>query len=145
MRAILEIEAPLSEELLLKRISWCFGREKVTKVVQQNYEYQMHGCQQFGITGHDGFLYLAGENNIVFRGAGEINRDIKQIALEELAAGMREIISQNMTVDKNGLYRTLAQQCGVKRVGKAINERFDRALQLLSDVVSIDGEQVTVK
>lgn len=42
VKAILETEAPLSEELLLKRIVSLFGREKVTSVVQRTYEQQMY-------------------------------------------------------------------------------------------------------
>ena len=36
VKAVLEVEAPLSEELFLRRIVWLFGREKVTKVVWQD-------------------------------------------------------------------------------------------------------------
>ena len=49
IKAILEIESPLSEELLLKRIVWCFGREKVTSVVKQAYEQQIYGYRSYGI------------------------------------------------------------------------------------------------
>ncbi|MCD8336600.1 MAG: AAA domain-containing protein [Lachnospiraceae bacterium] len=145
VKAILEVEAPLSEELLLKRIVGLFGREKVTSVVQRSFEQQMYGYQRYDIVRRNGFLYLANAEQPSFRGVGDIARDIKQIAPEELAAGMLEILKQNMTADKNGLYRTLAQQCGINRVGKAINEQFDSVLRLLSDDVYIDGEQVMLK
>ena len=110
MKAILEVEAPLSEELLLKRIVWCFGREKVTKVVLHAYEQQMSGYQQYGIIRKNGFLYLANGKKIQFRKSGDIEREIKQIAPEELAAGMLEILKQNVSADKNGLYHSLAIQ-----------------------------------
>ena len=145
IKAILEIEAPLSEDLLLKRIVWCFGREKVTSVVQRNYEQQMYGCQQYGIIRRNGFLYLNTEKEIQFRGPGDIERDIKQIAPEELAAGMYEILKQNVTADKNCLYRSLAAQCGVARVGKAINEAMDAALDVLNVRIIFDGEQISIK
>lgn len=145
IKAILEIEAPLSEDLLLKRIAWCFGREKVTSVVQRNYEQQMYGYQQYGIIRRNGFLYLNTEKEIQFRGPGDIERDIKQIAPEELAAGMFEILKQNVTADKNGLYRSLAAQCGVARVGKAINVAMDVALDVLKDRIILDGEQISIK
>ena len=145
IKAILEIEAPLSEELLLKRIAWCFGREKVTSVVQRSYEEQMYGCQRYGIIRRNGFLYLNDAKEIQFRGPGDIERDIKQIAPEELAAGMFEILKQNVTADKSGLYRSLAAQCGVARVGKAINEAMDSALLILKDRIIVDGEQISLK
>lgn len=125
IKAILEIETPLSEDLLLKRIVWCFGREKVTSVVQRAYGQQMYGCQHYGIIRRNGFLYLNNGKEIQFRGPGDIERDIKQIAPEELAAGMFEILKQNVTADKNGLYHSLAAQCGVARVGKTIQSAYN--------------------
>ena len=38
VKEILEVEAPLSEDLFLKRIVWYFEHEKVTNVVQRSYE-----------------------------------------------------------------------------------------------------------
>lgn len=145
VKAILEVEAPLSEELLLKRIVWCFGREKVTKVVQRAYEQQMFGYQRYGIIRKNGFLYLDNKKKIQFRKSGDIEREIKQIAPEELAAGMLEILKQNVSADKNGLYHSLAAQCGVTRVGKAINEAMDSALHILNNSIIIDDEQITIK
>ena len=145
VKAILEVEAPLSEELLLKRIVWCFGREKVTKVVQRAYEQQMLGYQRYGIIRKNGFLYLDNKKKIQFRKSGDIEREIKQIAPEELAAGMLEILKQNVSADKNGLYHSLAAQCGVTRVGKAINEAMDSALHILDNSIIIDDEQITIK
>lgn len=145
IKAILEVEAPLSEDLLLKRIVWCFGREKVTNVVQRTYEQWMCGYQRYGIVRRNGFLYLNNRKVIQFRSQGDIVRDIRQIAPEELAAGMFEILKQNVTADKNGLYRSLAAQCGVARVGKAINEAMDAALDVLKGRIVVDGEQVSIK
>ncbi len=145
VKAILQVEAPLSEELLLKRIVWYFGKEKVTGAVQKEYEHLMIGYQRYGIVRRSGFLYLANIKTVSFRGPGDIEREIKQIAPEELAAGMLEILKQNVTVEKSGLYRTLALQCGVSRAGKAIGEYFDSALRLLANDIYADGEQITLK
>ena len=145
IKAILEVEAPLSEDLLLKRIVECFRREKVTSVVQQAYEQLMNQCRQYGIIRRNGFLYLDSDKEISFRAPGDIKRDIKQIAPEELAAGLLEILKQNVTADKNGVYRSLAAQCGVNRLGKTINEAMDSALYILSDRIVIDGDQISLK
>lgn len=144
-KEILEIEAPLSEELFLKRIVWYFDHEKVTSAVQSAYERQMYRYQRYGIIRRNGFLYLDNGKEIQFRRQGDIERDMKQIAPEELAAGMLEILKQNVTVDKNGLYRSLAAQCGAARVGKAINEAMDSALHTLEDRIIVDGEQISLK
>ena len=147
IKAILEIEAPLSEDLLLKRLAWLFGREKVTSFVQKNYAQQMYGHQRYGIIRRNGFLYLDNGKEIQFRGPGDVERDIKQIAPEELAAGMFEILKQNVTADKSGLYRSLAAQCGVKKVGESVNQIMDEAFQYLkkSKSVMISGSQISLR
>ena len=139
------MEAPLSEDLFLKRMVWYFDREKVTNIVKSDYEQQMYGYQRYGIIRRNGFLYLNNGKEVQFRGPGDVERDIKQIAPEELAAGMFEILKQNVTADKSGLYHSLAEQCGVTRVGKAINEAMDAALNVLSDRIIVDGEQISIK
>lgn len=145
IKAILEIEAPLSEELLLKRTVSFFDREKVTNVVQKIYEREMRGCGTYGIIRKNGFLYLQNQKDFHFRAPGDITREIKHISPEELAAGIMEILRQNITADKNGLYRSLAQQCGVNRAGKSAIDCFDTALNLLKDEIIIDEEMISIK
>lgn len=139
VKEILEIEAPLSEELLLRRTLAFFRREKITVAVQDMYEREMKGCAEYGIIRKNGFLYYQG-NDIHFRADGDITREIRHICPEELAAGILEILKQNITADKNGIYRELARQCGISRAGNTVTELFDRALELLRDKVKIEGE-----
>ena len=145
IRAILQVEAPLSEDLLLKRIVWCFDSTNVTKSVRESYERQMYGCRDYGITRKKGFLYLDCKKDIQFRAPGSMKRDIKQIAPEELAAGMLEILKQNVTAEKSGLYRSLAAKCGFTRVGKNVNEAMDSALNALKDQIVIEGNRISIK
>ncbi len=143
VRAILELESPLSENLLLKRTVGYFGREKVTSVVQRAFEREMTGCREQGILRKGGFLYLRGAR-IQFRRPGDLHREIRQIAPEELAAGMLAILRQNTSASQSGLYRVLALQCGVTRVGKAVNEAFDAALECLGNRVETEGEMISL-
>ena len=145
VKEILKVEAPLSEEWLLKRTAPFFGREKVTSVVQNAYEKAMAGCEGIGIIRRNGFLYLEQDNPIFFRASGSQVREVRYICLEELASGMMEILRQNVTADKDGLYNALAKQCGLTRAGKAAAQRFDEAFKLLEDQVKIEGENISVK
>lgn len=146
VKEILEVEAPLSEEWLLKRtVSW-FGAERVTSSVRDSYEANMYGCMREGIVRKNGFLYLAGRNEYELRlPSQDIQREIKYIAPEELAAGLYALIKQNVTIDKTSLYRFIAGKCGFSRVGKNILSLFDDALALLDSVVAIDGDTVSLK
>ena len=132
---ILKIEAPLSETLLLSRIVDLFDNQKVTKKVRDTFAYRMIGCQKYGIVIRDGFLYLEGKTEYKLRLPNEESRPIKEIALEELAAGLLALIQENITVEKMGLYRSLTNLCGYDRVGKTIAERLDMALALLGNQI----------
>ena len=130
VREILEIEAPLSEEYLLKRIVMFFDREKVTKVVTDMFNRQMYGYNNLGIVRRDGFLYLKDMDEIKLRVPG-VRREIKYIAIEELADGFYTLIKQNVTVSKEGLYSAMTKLLGFNRTGDAIVSRYNRVLHLL--------------
>ncbi len=143
VKSIMEIEAPVSEEYLLKRICYIYGREKVTSVVRQQFTMDMRGCDRNGIIRRNGFLYLADQNKFMLRVPGD-KRDIKYIAPEELAAGLHVLLKQNYTAEKDGLYRTLVNQLGFTRMGDAIYAKLDEALGLLRDI-TIDGDIISLK
>lgn len=145
IREILETEAPLSEEYLIKRILKFFGRKKVTPVVINEYEREMHLCQTMGIIRWNGFLYIQG-NEIKFRVPGD-RRDIKYIAVEELADGFHTLIKQNVTASKDGLYKTMTNLLGFTRTGDAIVSRYDEALQFLIDrgKVIMNDDMLSIK
>lgn len=145
VKAILEVEAPLSEEFLLKRIVSFFDREKVTSVVKKMYEEKMLGCDKIGIIRKDGFLYLNDGRKMGLRIPGMITRDIKYIAPEELASGMLEAIKQNITIDKDSLYHFIASKCGFSRIPKNSIPYLDSALNLLASDISVDDNLISIQ
>ncbi len=147
-RAIVEVESPVSEEWLLKRIVFLFaGREKVTNIVRREFNRQMWNCLRYGIVRKDGFLYMQGRQIPMLRvpSAGVEPRDIKYIELRELALGLKEILKQNVSAEKQGLYRLLTQHLGFSRIGDAILERMDSALRLIYNDIEINGEMISLK
>ena len=130
VREILEIEAPLSEDLLLRRIVYLFNREKVTKAVRDEYNSEMRRCEAMGIVRRNGFLYLKGSGKPKFRVPGD-RREIEYISIEELAEGLHTLIEQNVTSTRDGLYKTMMNLLGFNRMGAAIEARFEEALTLL--------------
>lgn len=72
-------------------------------------------------------------------------RDVKYIAPEELALGMREILKQNITVEKNGLFRLLVQQLGFTRIGDAMIDHLESALNLLKGEIEVNGDILSLK
>lgn len=143
VKRILETEAPLAEEYLLKRIVFLYGREKVTSTVKQQFRNEMRGCEKKGIKRNNGFLYLSDKTSYALRVPG-VKRDIKYIAPEELAAGMYVLIKQNITIDKESLYRTLINHLGFNRMGDTVLKRLDQAFLLLDPVVIVTGDTVSL-
>ncbi len=146
VRAVLEVEAPLSEEWLLKRIAAIYGRDKVTAVVIREYESAMMSCERADILRKDGFLYLRNREIPMLRvpqNDGEI-REIKYIAIGELAEGLREMLKQNVSAEKAGLFLLLAQSLGFTRVGDAMQERFDAALRTLAKDIEINDGMLSL-
>lgn len=143
---IVRVEAPVSEEWVMKRIAPMFGRSKVTNVVRDSYNRMMFNCYNYGIIRRNGFLYNSSDSYVMRVPAkGGEKRDIKYIALEELAAGMWVIIKENVTVDKDGLFTSIAKELGFQRVGEAIVERLNAALDKLDSLIVVDGNNISLK
>lgn len=147
VRKVLEVEAPLSEEWFLKRIAGLFGREKVTSVVQREYEARMVACDRNGIIRREGFLYLQGMNNYQLRVPqdDESRRDIGCIAKEELAAGLLEVIRYNISIEKDSLFRFVVQKLGFQRTTEAMIHKLDAALDLLDSCVTVDNGSISMR
>lgn len=146
VKAILEVETPLSEELLLKRILWWFDRQKLTSAVSTEYERQMYGCHRYGITREGGFLYLdTVGKRLQLRVDGDLQRELRMVAPEELAAGMLTLIEQNVTVEREDLYRMIAGLFGIARMGRNVEQHLDKALKLIDNKLEIRGDQILLR
>lgn len=146
VKKVMDIEAPVSEEWLLKRIPWMFGREKVTKAVKDEYEKKMFRCERNGIIRRNGFLYSSGMKEFELRVPNGVDdkRDISYICREELGSGMFEIIKQNMSIEKESLYKYLAKLLGINRLTDKVVWKMDDALDAIKTLVEIDNGIISI-
>ena len=146
VKKVMDIEAPVSEEWLLKRIPWMFGREKVTKAVKDEYEKKMFRCERNGIIRRNGFLYSSGMKEFELRVHTGVDdkRDISYICREELGSGMFEIIKQNMSIEKESLYKYLAKLLGINRLTDKVVWKMDDALDAIKTLVEIDNGIISI-
>ena len=146
VKKVMDIEAPVSEEWLLKRIPWMFGREKVTKAVKDKYEKKMFRCERNGIIRRNGFLYASGMKEFELRVPNGVDdkRDINYICREELGSGMFEIIKQNMSIEKESLYKYLAKLLGINRLTDKVVWKMDDALDAIKSLVEIDNGIISI-
>lgn len=147
VKKIVEVESPISEEWLLKRIVWFFGSKRVTASVQKSYESRMYNCESNGIIRRNGFLYLKGQTKCMLRTPvdQDTRRDIKYVSPEEIANGMYVFLKQNITVEKDGLYKAVANALGIHRVTDNVIYRCDQGLALLGKYVEISGTSVSLR
>ncbi len=148
VKTIVETESPVQEEWLLKRICFLFGKDKVTSAVRSDYLMKMSYPERYGMERKGEFLYLAGKETPLLRVPAEdatVIRDVKQIALEELASGIRAVLEKNVSVDKLALYRFLSQLLGFGRLSDGITKRLDDALALLANEIETDGSVLSLK
>lgn len=148
IRAIVKLESPISEEWLLKRIVFLYDRDKVTSVVREEFNYDMRNCLSYGIVRKKGFLYAQDKPIPMLRVPSENAyniRDIKYVSIEELALGLKEILKQNVTAEKMGLFRLLAKQLGFSRLGDSILVNMEKALELISEEIIVNGEMLSLK
>ena len=149
IRAILEVEAPVAEEWLMRRLLYLFGKDRLTSYVEERFYLALNSEELADAVSKNGYLYLAGRNMPLMRVPDEesgIVREIRYIPKGEIALGMREIIRQNGTLSQDGLYRLISKKLGFPRLSDNIISKFDEALALLSGEVQIkekaDGETV---
>ncbi len=143
VKIILQDEAPISEDYLLKQICSVYDRQKVTSVVKDKFVKDLLWCGNKGIKRHNGYFYL--NEKFVLRVPG-VKREIKDIAPEELAAGLYELVKNSISVEKQQLYRTLINLLGFTRMSDDVVQKLDSALKLMKDrleekdgIVSLKG------
>lgn len=148
INAIVDLEAPISEEWLLKRLAFLFGREKVTSAVRDEFNYIIRHSSSYKFIRKNGFFYSM-EKDIPMLRVPEENattiREVKNIAMEELALGMKEILKQNISVEKSGLFRLLVNQLGFARIGDATLDYLEDALTLIAKEIEFNGDILSLK
>ena len=87
---------------------------------------------QVGVLKRIVVIDCTGEDPYVFRIPG-VKRPVKYIAPEELAAGMRDILRENVSAGRDALYLVVVKMLGYSRVTDTMRERLDQAFELLSE------------
>ena len=148
IKEILEFEAPISEEWLLKRIVHLLDEKRVNSSAIDKFSKLLRSDTSGDIIRRGGFLYLKNKEIPMLRvpapGAEEI-REVKHIAVEELANGLREVLKQNISVEKLSLFKLVASQLGFQRVGEAMFSHFEAALELLNDEIEFSTDKIILK
>lgn len=149
VREIIELEAPINEDYLLKKVLWYFNCNRICDTARRMIGRYIYMCDDVAYRKGNGFIYLNGQSSFPFRKATDLQsrRNVDQIAPEELEDGMLKLIEKNFSVEKEGLYRLLAAQCGFSRVGSDMTATFDSTLNRLlgKGKVIREGDRISLK
>lgn len=148
IREIVNIESPVSEEWLMRRLSFLWGKDKVTPTVRDLFGYELRNAKAHGIIRDGGFLLAEGREIPMLRipeDDAPQRREIKHIHKSELALGMREILRENITVEKKSLFLLVARRLGFTRVGEAMEQQLEAALGTLSGELLARGDTLSLK
>jgi hypothetical protein len=79
--------------------------------------------------------------------SGHTPRDIKVIAPDEIAEGMKIIIKRAIGIDRTALYQEVARALGFERTGEKITSVLQVAFNqlLASGSVEVKGDIVSIK
>lgn len=141
---IVKMEAPITEELLLKRTVPLFGREKITSHIRSKFskEISRFSYQIFNIDDY----YVVDKNMMVklrVPKQGDEPRDIMHISNVELSSGMYVLIQNSVGITKNGLFNTIVNLLGYTRIGTNMQQKLEDSLGILLNknlVKFVDGE-----
>ena len=131
---LVSIEAPITEELLLKKVVSLFGNEKVTRAVRSKFNVLMRLNRD--VYKIKDYYVVDKDMQIEMRipKAGDEPRDILMISNDELASGMLVIIKNNIGITQEGLFTTISNLLGFTRRGNKITCKLIEVLvQLIED------------
>ena len=145
MEEIVKVESPVSEDWVLKRLGGFYKDENGVSV-RAKFKKELVNFK-WDVTRKNGFLYKKGSRSCMLRvpAEGDTPREIKYIEPQELANGLRVLLSQNLMADKGGLFKLLAKQLGFTRISEAAEQRMEEALALLNDEVEFNENFLSLK
>ena len=138
---LVNMEAPITEELLIKKTATFFGREKVTSVVRDQFKFNIKYIR--GIYKVKDYYVVDKNKKIEMRipEIGSTPRDIMMISKDEIASGMLVVIEKNFGINKEGLFQTINNLLGFNRMVTNISNRLEESLQQLLDAGLVREEK----
>lgn len=126
---IIELEAPVSYESLLKRSLHIFSRDRISSFVKSQFNNLLISYEP----NDDLFYYTNISYDYALRIPKEGKRDIMDISLVELSNGLYTIIEHFKVGNKEEIFMYLAKKLGYRTINDEIKERLEKALLLISN------------
>ena len=148
---IVEMEQPISKELLYQRMAGAYGNQKATNVIRNEVDYVLRTAKgRVVVEDAAGFLTVKGFNALRVRipEIGETQRPIQHICKEELGLALVTVASRTFGIGKDDLLSETAKALGYARRGEKIQNALNEAFQWLiktNQIQLIDGKVNVLK
>lgn len=146
---IVNTESPIHKETIYRYMAPLYGREKITSYITNKIEsiIKNYCVGKFIVKGD--FCWSNSMKTPIFRipADGCPLRNIKLIAPEEIAEGMKIIIGRAVGIEKISLFQEVSRALGFLRTGERIMSALNVAFDLLlkENIIDIKGETVSLK
>jgi hypothetical protein len=147
VEVVLESEAPVSSEVVLKRIRAAWGVQRAGRRIREAFSEAKRRVLADRVFREDaeGFISRRGEPlsavRVPVHGNHATFRTVNEIPPGELDAAVRNLVGDAMAIDEDALSEALARLFGWGRRGAQIMEDMNRSIQrvLRSGAVRKDG------
>jgi len=145
---VLNSEAPISQNRLLKAVTLSFGIERMTERIQTHMEELLGGMGlPISRQGEQVFYWLPNQGPEVytgFRTIGEEHRDIREVAVQEIVNALRYVLEQQLSMSKGDLLRQAMKALGYNRLGGSVTTAMETALEYAIEkgIVEMDAGEV---
>ncbi len=144
---VIDAEAPISKALLYRRIITSFGINRMTSKISTRMDLLLARTSHKKTGEGAATFYWSQEQNpeeyVNYR--PDSDRDIMDIAPEEIAVAIRRILEEQISLPIDGLKKEVAQVFGYNRISESVNNSIDRAIEYALSAGKITTQNDRIK
>ncbi|WP_291090208.1 DUF3320 domain-containing protein [Empedobacter sp. UBA7494] len=151
MKEIITVEAPISKSLLFKKILKLWNTSRAGSKLNNYLSDIVVSIPEVVITeGHQDFYWVSTQQPQeleTYRDNTIEKRTIEDIAPEEIAIAIQEIMDANISLNKEDLIKLTAKAFGFLKVGNQINNILDQVIlsMVKQDQLLLNENRISVK
>ena len=151
MKEIITVEAPISKSLLFKKILKLWNTSRAGSKLNNYLSDIVVSIPEVVITeGHQDFYWVSTQQSQeleTYRDNTIEKRTIEDIAPEEIAIAIQEIMDANISLNKEDLIKLTAKAFGFLKVGNQINNILDQLIlsMVKQDQLLLNENRISVK
>ena len=141
--AVVRKESPVHVDQAVRRVAAAWGITRTTSKVTDRFEEALAALVAAGEADRRGdFVYASGADDAaVRRAAGGVQRDVDEIAPEELGACVLLVVDAYLGIDRDALVKEVSRAFGWQRLGEKLSAALDPVVaSLVAEGVLVDED-----